>query len=426
MKRRFVFLLILLALGLSACGKRTPAQTLPVETAAETTVAAETEPELEYVTAQVNGIPAVLKTLSRGDRVDTVESFDEKHYVVKLDMGYGLVEKNLIRLSSEPAYEPWTGYAYPQAEVFDNYRLAGTPVKKLPSNTKVEVLDDLGWCVLVSCENETGYMKPEGLARKPQSSTPAAGESAGEDGGEIWMQHAGNLTLLSTITPQKGNVSGSATVLADGTQVSLGYFERGDKIPVVKQSIGGENLTVCLDGLYAQVSGTYVQTADDSAYTPWEGRSRQIVPVYKDFWMLGSPIERLNANTGLKVLYELEHCYFVEVHGTMGYMKKDGVAPAADAPKETVPEVTIPVNGNVPKETLPVGGSNEASKPTEESQPPETKPTEPEPTESNPTEPQSTEPQATEPQPTEPQPTETTAPTQAPDESDPEWSPPIL
>ena len=37
----------------------------------------------------------------------------------------------------------------------DYYRLAGTPVKRLTANTKVQVLDDLGWCVLVEYEGGT-------------------------------------------------------------------------------------------------------------------------------------------------------------------------------------------------------------------------------------------------------------------------------
>lgn len=106
----FLLFILLLTLSLSACGKKPPAETMPVETAAETTVPMETEPETEYVTAQVNGIPAVLATLSRGDTVDVVDTFDAKHFVVKLDVGYGLVEKKLVHPEGEAEYEPWTGY----------------------------------------------------------------------------------------------------------------------------------------------------------------------------------------------------------------------------------------------------------------------------------------------------------------------------
>ena len=453
MKKRVFILCAALMILCCGCGKKPPAETLPVETLPETTEAVSTEPEVEYATAQVNGIPAVLEVLSRGDTVDLVGAFDEKHYIVKREIGYGLVEKNLVRPEQDPAYEAWTGYAYQNAAVFDNYRLAGNAVKKLPSDTKVDVLDDLGWCVLVKHEGKTGYMKPEGLAKTPRSNTGNSGsESTGEDGGDIWLQHSGNLMLLSAMAPQKGTVSGSAMVLADETQVILGYFDRGDKIPVLKQNTDPENLTIYLDGLYAQVSGTYVQTAGEKEKLSWEGRCKQIASVYDDFWMLGSPSDRLNTNTELTVLYELENCYLVEVNGTMGYMKKADVELlTVNIPKETVPAATTPAtNSTAPTETVPAQDSSDAQNPTEESnpaastptesqptqpQPTQPQPTQPQPTQPQPTQPQPTEPKPTEPVPTEPEPTETTTPTQGTTDdepeaekptTDPEWTPPIL
>ena len=147
MKNRMILLCVLLILLVCGCGKKKQAEVLPVETQPESTAAA--EPELVSVTAQVNGIPAVLTTLSRGDWVDVVGSFDEQHYAVKLDAGYGLVEKNLVRMDTQPEFQPWTGYAYRNAEVYDNYHLAGTPARMLDANETVEVLENLGWCYLV-------------------------------------------------------------------------------------------------------------------------------------------------------------------------------------------------------------------------------------------------------------------------------------
>ena len=444
MKKTVVILSALVLLSLWGCGKKTPEETIPPETVPETTVSG--EPELEYGKAQINGIPAVLEVLSRGDSVDIVESFDEYHYIVKRDVGYGLVEKNLVRPETEPAYETWTGYAYQDAEIFDNYRLAGKSVKKLSANTQVEVLEDLGWCVLISCDHDTGYMKPESLSKTQRSGESHSGtEGSGEDGGDIWMRYSGNLVLLSSVAPQEGTVSGRATVLADETQVILGYFDRGDEIPLVKQSVGMEILTVYLDGIYAQVSGAYVQTAGEAAYTTWEGRSQQIISVYEDLWMRKSPVERLNANTAVTVLQDLEHCYLVEVNGILGYVKKEAVAPLTEEiPEETVPDVTKATEPKPtepkatepkptepkPTESKPTEPKPTEPKPTEpeptepeptEPKPTEPKPTEPEPTEPKPTEPKPTEPKPTEPEPTEPEPTEATKP-----KLDPEWTPPIL
>ena len=433
MQKRVIWLLLLLLLILSGCKKKLPAETLPVETtpASETTEAV--APDLEYATAQINGIPAVLDVLSRGDTVDVVKAYDEKHIIIKLETGYGLVEKNLIRLDTVPAYESWTGYAYQGAELYDNYRLAGEPVRTLEVDEEVQVLEDLGWCCLVEQNGNIGYIKQENLAKNPLANKDSNNTSEaglpnadnydgfeGEDGGEISMHFPGRVTLLSTIIPQEGTVGGKAVVLADETLVILGYFDRGDKIPVVPQNAGSKTLTVYLDGIYVQVDGTYVQTENESEYISWNGQSQQIVSVYGDCWMLGNPIDRLNSNTVVKVLYELDNCYLIEVNGVTGYMRKSDIEPA----KEEIPEVTKSTEPK-PTEPKPTEPKPTESKPTEpkptEPKPTEPKPTEPTPTATPPTRTHPTQPQPTEPKPTEPKPTEPTTPTKPP-----EWTPPML
>ena len=463
MKKQTLILCGLLALLLSGCGRKTPAETLPVETTGSA------EPVVEYVTAQIPGIPAVLKTLSRGDSVDVVDAFDDKHYVVKLDVGYGLVEKNLVRLETEPAFTSRIGYAYRNAKVYDNYRLAGQPARYLEADTPVEIRDDLGWCYLVNLDGTTGYMKPETLAGTPASNVEPQDGSVGEDGGEISMRFSGQITLLSTIAPQEGTVSGKATVLAEGTQIVLGYFDLGDQIPVVKTDAMDGKLTVYLDGLYAEIASDHVLEAGDSPYASWEATGTQILSLFRDRWMLGSPMDRLNPGTPVTVLYELEDCYLVEVNGVTGYVPKAAVVPTEEEiPEETTTETkapeettkpTSPTTPTKPKEETPKptepstpsettkptepSTPSETTKPTEPSTPPETtnptepstppettKPTEPStpPETTNPTEP-STPPETT--KPTEPStPPETTKPTEpsTPPETTapPEWTPPIL
>ena len=57
---------------------------------------------------------------------------------------------------------------------------------------------------------------------------------AGQDGGEISLYFNGSVQLLSAIA-QTGEVTGTGTILADGTEVILGYFARGEEIPVVME-----------------------------------------------------------------------------------------------------------------------------------------------------------------------------------------------
>lgn len=421
MNNKKILAVAMALLLLSACGKK-PAQTAPTETTPAATE--ETLPQVEYATAEANGIPVILDTLSRGDSVDVAGTFDGDHYVVKLDSGYGLVEKNLLRLEGKTPYAPWTGYAYWNAKVYDNYRLAGEPVTVLEANSPVEVLEELGWCCLVEYDGTAGYMRKETVAKHPvavdRKDAPSGGndqqDTTGEDGGEI--------SLLSTLAPQEGAVSGKATVLADETLVILGYFDRGEKIPVVKQSEKDGYWTVCLDGLYAEVADVYICTAGEAAYPVWEGRTTEIVPLYDDFWMLGSPCGMLNGNTAVQVLCELENCYLVEAGDQTGYLAKEDVLGAeTEAPKATEPAATQPRETEPAATTPGQSGSEDAeTKPTEAP-----KPTEPAPT-TAPTEPS---------KPTEPaKPTEATTPvtepevpteeTQAPTEPAMEWTPPIL
>lgn len=422
MRKTAAILLLLMLLALAGCGrKQEPEVTLP-ETTAPTE---ETAPELVDATAQINGIPAVLAELSRGDKVDVVGAFDERHYTVKLETGYGLVEKNLVRLEGEPAFDPWTGYAYRDAALYDNYRLAGEPARYLEANAQVKVLDSLGWCCLVECEGATGYMRMEDLASHAISDDQAAPAAGGEDGGEISMGVHGALTFLSVVTPQYGEVSGTAEVLADGTEVVLGYFDRGDRIPVVKGSEAGDMLTVSLDGLTAKIDGTYVLIEGEPAPEIREGKTADIVSLYADRWMLGSPMDRLNSGTKIRILYELEGCCLVDADGTVGYLKTAGI----DFEEADVPETEPVTQTETPAETQPENEETKpAPKPTEGTSggretEPTTVPTEPV---TEPTEPPTTVPAESVTEPTEPP---TTAPTEPPETkptSPPEWTPPIL
>lgn len=346
MKKYILVLLALTLLLCAGCKKQEPVQTeapttVPTEPT-ETTVPPTTEetipvPELNMGSALVDETPAILDTLVRDDVVDVVGEYDEDHYVIKTDLGYGLVKKELLRLESEAAYEVWTGYAYWNAEVYDNLYLTGEPSQELKTNTKVEVLDDIGYCYVVRVEETVGFMNKSRLSQWPFSSRGgnssdgggSGGGSTGADGGDISLQFNGGMVLLAAIE-QKGDVTGQATVLADGTEVVLGYFNRGEEIPIVAEDGFAENreghVTVYLDGLYAYVPQNLVETEGAEAYEPWEGYSRWNGVVYDNFHLLGDPVDKLYSNVKVLVIGELENCYLVEVNEVTGYMSKDVVS----------------------------------------------------------------------------------------------------
>ena len=350
--RKYIIVLLALALLLCAgCKKQEPVQTeAPTTAPTETTIPPTTEetipvPELTMGSALVDDTPAILDTLMRDDVVDVVGEYDEDHYVIKTDLGYGLVKKGLLRLESEAAYEVWTGYAYWNAEVYDNLHLTGEPAQKLKTNTKVEVLDDLGYCYVVRVEETEGFMNKSRLTKwhissgggssnsggggSSSGSGGGGGGSTGADGGDISLQFHGNIVLLAAIE-QSGDVTGQATILADGTEVVLGYFERGEEIPMVAEDGLAENregyVTVYLDGLYAYVPQKLVLTQEAEAYEAWDGYSRWNGVVYDNFYLLGDPIDKLYTNVKVHVIAELENCYLVEVNEVTGYMSKDLVS----------------------------------------------------------------------------------------------------
>ena len=346
MKKYIIVLLALALLFCAGCEKEEPVETeAPTTAPTETTVPPTTEetipvPELSMGSALVDETPAILDTLMRDDVVDVVGEYDEDHYVIKTDLGYGLVKKELLRLESDAAYEVWTGYAYWNAEVYDNLYLTGEPSQKLRTNTKVEVLDDIGYCYVVRVEETVGFMNPSRLAKWPISSggsgdsggsggSGGGGGSTGADGGDISLQFNGGIVLLAAIE-QKGDVTGQATVLADGTEVILGYFDRGEEIPMVAEEGFAEKwegyVTVYLDGLYAYVPQSLVVTEDAAAYEAWDGYSRWNGVVYDNFHLLGDPIDKLYTNVKVHVIAELDNCYVVEANEVTGYMSKDVVS----------------------------------------------------------------------------------------------------
>lgn len=346
MKRIALILLCLILLLTTGCAKQEPAvsteattqpTTAPMETTAPPT---EPLPQTEEATILADHVPAILSILSRGDTVDVVGEYDEEHYVIKTELGYGLVGKNLLAMPGAEAYEAWTGYSRWNRNVYDNYRLTGTPIQVLKTNTKIEVLDDLGGCYVVKVEDITGFMKLEDISKsviRAQSSDDdggsggggsSGGGGGGQDGGDISLQFHGGIVLLSAIT-QEGSVTGKATVRADGTEVVLGFFDREEPVQVVVEAGLAEDwegyATVMMDDLYAHVPETLIQRKGEEPYAQWDGFAKYKTLFYDNFYLRGEG-KRLNTNTAIHVVADLDTCYLVSVEGSLGYVSKTMVS----------------------------------------------------------------------------------------------------
>lgn len=339
MKKYIAFLLSLLLLLTAGCGKR------PAEETTETTQPVPTETvETETIPSPntVNGViladdtPAILTFLSRGDSVDVVGAYDETRNVVRTELGYGLVEKRLLS-AQENAYDTWTGYAYWNRNVYDNYHLSGTPALVLATNTEVRVLDDLEGCLVVQVGDFFGFLNAEDLSKSPirtpsedsgtgsgDSSGDSGGTGEGRDGGDIRLGVHSGLVPLAAIR-QEGTVTGQALVKADGTEAVLGYFNRGENVPIVAEPGATEErkgyCTVWIDGLYAYIPENLIRPEGEQVYSEWDGFAKYGASLYEDFYLQKNE-KSLPVNAEIHVLEDLQTCYYVRVGEDFGYIEK--------------------------------------------------------------------------------------------------------
>lgn len=277
---------------------------------------------------QVDRSPAILMLLNRGDTVDVVGEFDEEHYAIKTEFGYGLVEKQLLRMSGEAAYEPWTGYAKGSTAFYGNYQLFGSPLSTLGLNTACQVVDELDHCYVVKIGEDSGFIQKDQLSKnRIVYYGGGGGGGAGADGGDISLSFGG-VNLLSLIV-QSGDVTGAAEVLADGAQVVLGYFDRDELVPVVlEEGFAPEwegYYTLYFDGLYAYMPMSFALTDGEEAYAQWCGYAAYGSRMYDNYLLRGNG-KQLNMNTSVTVLWDCGGSYAVSINGEIGYMASDMVS----------------------------------------------------------------------------------------------------
>ena len=343
MKKILAFVMCLIILASAGCSVQSPVQTdAPIDATADpnlqstvppTTQVLETEPpvtdppapETVPAIALADHVVVIGGLLGRGATVDVVGAYDENYYVVKTEVSYGLVEKVLIRMDGEPAYETWTGYAYGGAKLYDNYYMVGTNPEELALNTKVQVLECFEDICQVQVGETLGYMLLSQLSRSYISYAPS-----NKDGGDIALEFHGDLNLLSSFVPQEGEVTGTGTVLVSNAQLILGWFDQDDTLAVVADSGFAPSMDGFLvayqDGLWGYVPCALVRMEDEEAYAQWSGFARSNAAFYDNYYMAGEPSRTLATNTEIQILADLGESYVVEVEGVLGYMSKDQIS----------------------------------------------------------------------------------------------------
>jgi len=259
--------------------------------------------------------------LNRGDTVDVVGEYDEDHYVIKTESGYGLVEKQLLRMSGEPAYEVWSGYAKSKAPLYGNYQLMGAVQANLNMNTQIEIVDELDYCYVVKVGEESGFIPKDQVSENYIRYSGGGGGGGGADGGDISLSFGG-IVILSAIE-QSGEVTGTAEVLADGAQVILGYYDREELAPVVAEEgfapAWEGYYTLYLDGMYAYLPKNLAQLEGEEAYAQWDGFAGYKAVVYDNRLMQGEGV-KIGVNTYVTVLWDGGDFYVVSINGDVGYM----------------------------------------------------------------------------------------------------------
>ena len=340
MKKKIILYLALLTLLLTACGARQQ-EVIPTEVettapTAETTAAPaeeteETLPQMEEATVLTDKTPAVLAFFNAGDKLDLAGSYDENYYAVKLHTGYGLVSKNLVRTEDAPAYVSWTGYALFHAAFYDNFWLTGKPTA-LNTNEKLEILEDLKTCYLVKWGENTGYMRQKDISKWPISGGNSGGSNGfvPQDGADIELKSNCSISLLSTFVTQDGEVSGTATVLADRVPVCLGWFERGDIVQMAADDSTKSKLpgyaAVSVQDQWVYVDEMLLKRPEQEDYPVWEGYSAWDGKGYSHYLLIGDPVKSLYTNFRVKVIADLGTSYLVEIPGEVFCMDKEKVS----------------------------------------------------------------------------------------------------
>ena len=346
MKKLLLLSLSLAALLLTGCGARKSAEaetTIPIPTVPATTeTVPETLPAMEDGIILADRVPAVLTFLPKGAELELVDEYDDDHYVVKTESGYGLVLKNLVRSQNTEAFEPWKGYAMWSMAVYDNFYLSGEG-QSISTNTEVQVLEDLGSCYLVQVGDVTGFAQKNLVSQWPAGSGGGGGSysgggggggggggSTGQDGGDIQLSGNFSAVRLVDLVPQQGEATGKVLTRVDRTPVYLGYFHREDAVSIVLNP-QGEHLepgyeTVYIKEMYVYVEKALLQSAQEDPYEQWDGFAGGQARAFDNFRLTGEPLKYLYTNAALHVLADLGDSYLVSMGEETFYVAKDQVS----------------------------------------------------------------------------------------------------
>lgn len=337
MKNAIVILLVIaMVCSLCACGRAPASEPAPAEP--EVTVAPTPEPTPQPTPEPtpdpgtpakviVTGAPLIVGCFSRGDSVTVVDEQGE-YYAVLMGEVAVLVEKRFIRLDSEDAFEPVTGYIREECEAFDSYKLKGEAVLNLKFNQEVTLLEQLGDVYLIELDGKQAYISSAQLSLSPVQVYYGGGSSGGgggggsSDGGEIpvsGLSATGTAPRLIFLSAASYPVNG--TVLCDGVEAVLAILDRFEPVGILSDTGDGMS-ELNWQGQIGLMETRFVRNDSEPAYESWTAYAKSGCMLYET-WRLTGEGRSVPQNTTMAVLEDLGDCYLVELEGELLYAVPD-------------------------------------------------------------------------------------------------------
>ena len=332
---------------------------------------------------------------------DSAESFiqqnENKARISKQGAAKLYIDKRYVRQAGQSAPEQRTGYVQSPTSLFATALLTGSPLTELEQNAEVTVLDEFADCLLVELSDKTrGYITAKAVGDAPVEEAPEVeqgwdggagytyyapqyggggggsqgggwqggdidlgGDSAGADGGDIVLPDPISASAASFAMAEALPVpfverayadeppAEHATVLSDGMQTYLGWFDRDEVADIADVSCLTEDelalipegkTVVVMDGQWGLMDSNLVKLEGDEGYEPWEGYVASGAGLFAAYTLQGEPTV-LELNQTVTVIDDLSTCYVVMLGEQLGYMAKADVS--ATPFEEPEPEEVI-------------------------------------------------------------------------------------
>lgn len=329
----------------------------------------------------------------------SIQESENRALIGKRGVARLYVDKAYVRQAGQSAPEQRTAYAQSDASVFPTAMLTGSPIAELGQNAEVTVLDAFAECLFVElADGARGYMAAKAVGDAPveESAEPEqawgadggyayyspqysgggggggsqsggwqggdvdlGGDSGGADGGDIVLPDPTAASPARAARAQAPCLpfveqahadeppAAHATVLSDGMQTYLGWFERGEAADVADASCLSEEdvasipegkSVVVRDGQWGLIDSNLVKLDGDEEYEPWDGFTASGAGLFSTYALQGEPTV-LDINQTVTVIDDLSTCYVVMLGEQLGYMAKADVS--ATPFEEPEPEEAI-------------------------------------------------------------------------------------